>query len=333
MKNKRVISFLFGLFLIFTVPMSSSAYDLPSVNLGFTSFMDGAPPSGPGLYFTQYAQYWTSDEFNDNQGNALLPAAAGEDLDAWISLSQFIYQSDTEVMLGAKWGLDVIIPYVILDLRYENPGPYPEDNGSGVGDLLIGPYLQWDPIMGANGPILMQRIEFQCIFPIGEYMEDKELNPSSNFFSFNPYYSATIFITPKFTFSTRIHYLWNDKNDKPNRAYAAMGGYETQAGRAIHLNFAWAYEIVPNQLRIGINGYYLHQITDTEMNGIAVRDVPDVPGVSKPPYGREKVLAIGPGLLYHINKDSHFFVNMFFEAGAENRPEGTRINFRFVHHF
>lgn len=317
--KKSFISFLIGLLLVFTVPVSSGAYDLPPINLGFTSFMDGAPPSGPGLYYTQYVQYWSSDEFLDDQGNNIFPATAGEDLDAIISLSQFIYQSDTELMLGAKWGLDVILPYVSLDLSYANPGPFPEDNGSGFGDLLIGPYLQWDPIMGEKGPKFMHRLEFQCIFPTGEYQWNKELNPGSNFFSFNPYWAATVFFTPRFTLSTRIHYLWNDENEDPNRGFA--GANMTQAGQAVHLNFASSYELLPRQLRIGINGYYLKQTTDTEMDGNEI------------PNRREQVFAIGPGLLYSINQDAHFFFNMFFEDSAENRPSGTRLNVRFVYHF
>lgn len=312
--KKSVIIFLMGLLLIFTAPISSNAYDLPSINLGFTSFMDGAPPSGPGLYYAQYIQYWGSGDFKDAPGT-------GEDLDAWISLSQFIYQSDTEVMLGAKWGIDVILPYVSLDLSYPSGGPF-LDNGSGMGDLWVGPYLQWDPVMGPNGPRFMQRIEFQLIFPTGDYDINRELNQGSNVFTFNPYWAATYFFTPRFTASTRIHYLWNGENDEPNRYDVLLyGAHETQAGQAIHLNFASSYDLIPNRLRVGINGYYLKGITDKEVNGN------DITGM------REKVFAIGPGLLYSFNRDAHLFFNSYYETGAENRPEGGRINLRFVYHF
>jgi hypothetical protein len=298
---------------------SVRAYDLPlGINLGFTSFLDGGPPAGPGFYFTQYFQYLHSDKFLDKNGNNLFPKPVKPDLDAYISLSQFIYQSNQTVpfTFGGKWGLDVIIPIVGIDLSYNVPGPLPQENGPGFGDILVGPFIQWDPIMGKNGPILMQRIEFQTTFPTGEYNSDKALNPGSNTFTFNPYYAATLFITPKWTATTRFHYLWCSENDRPG------GGREsTQAGQAIHFNYATEYEIIPNMLRAGVNGYYLKQLAKSEYND------------KKFSGTKEQVFAVGPGLIFSFSKDNHLFFNAYFEMEARNRPQANRYNFRWVHHF
>ncbi len=289
------------------------AYFQPSINLGFTSFVDGAPPAGPGFYFTEYVQYYTADDFS----NAPFPTD-GTDLDAWVSLNQFIYQSNTPVLLNGKWGLDVIVPVVWLD---SNPDAVLPANSSGIGDVWVGPYLQWDPIMGDTGPVFMHRVEFQMIFPTGDYDNDKSLNPGSNAFSFNPYWAGTYFITPKWTVSGRFHYLWNGENDDP----AVAGLDEVQAGEAVHANFATSYELMPKQLRVGLNGYWLKQISATE-------GTPEG-GSSFDLHDDEQVLAIGPGALLSFSQDTHLFFNAYFETETDSRPEGERFVLRLVHHF
>lgn len=319
--NKKVIVLMLCMigFTTFFSGSKTSAYDLPSVNLGFTSFLDGGPPAGPGLYFSQYLQYWGSDKLTDSKGDAILPSFADEDLAAGISLTQVLYISDKK-LAGGKLGIDVIIPTVSIDMGYGSDYPmFPQDNGTGIGDILVGPFIQWEPIMGKNGPIFMHRVEFQFLLPTGKYDDDKELNAGSNFFSFNPYWAGTLFLTPRLTASTRIHYLWNAKNTDPNRQYVNAG--DTQAGQAVHANFAMAYEIIPKRLRIGLNGYYLKQITNTKVDGNSLHG------------SKERVFGVGPGFVYHFSQDNHLFFNTYFESMAENRAEGNRFNIRWVHHF
>lgn len=308
MKNLRIVLSVMVALALFSGP--AFAYLQPlGLNLGFTSFLDGGPPAGPGHYISEYLQFYSADELADGP--------PGE-VDAWILMNQYIYQSDQEVLLGGKWGLNVMLPIVSLDMD----SPFLNDNGTGLGDLLVGPFIQWDPIMGANGPLMLNRIELQTIWPTGDYDKDKNLNQGSNHFSFNPYWAATVFLGPKTTVSWRLHYLWNDENDEFR---AVPGGpapvdLKLEPGQAVHANFTAAYEVMPKQLRLGVNGYWFDQISDTEVEGNDVGD-------------DEKVFAIGPGMVYHFSQDSHLFVNVYFESGAENRPEGDRYNLRFVHHF
>lgn len=306
MKRTAVALILLAAVMV-ALPATGWSYGQPAVNLGFTSFVDGGPPAGPGVYFQQYFQYYTTDDFQD----MAFPPGMEPELDATVSLTQVLYQSNQEVLLGGKWGINAMLPLVDFDLDNAPPGM---KANSGVGDLLVGPYLQWDPIMGENGPVFMHRIELQMIFPTGDYDDTSAINAGSNHFSFNPYWAATAFFTPRWTVSWRLHYLWNDENDDP------LGADEFQAGQAVHANFTTAYEVIPKQLRLGINGYWFKQTTDNEVNG---NDVD----------GREKVFAIGPGLVWHFNQEQHLFVNAYKESGAKYRTEGERVTLRYVHHF
>jgi anthranilate 1,2-dioxygenase (deaminating, decarboxylating) large subunit len=283
------------------------AYDLPSINLGFTSFLDGIPPAGPGFYFQNYFEYYRAEKFADANGRCL--ATPSPKVDIVANLFQGLYLSNQKVFLGGKWGVDVILPVVNFSLD-QQATPLAA-NGAGMGDLLIGPFLQWDPIMGKNGPIFVHRFEFQMLLPTGRYDQNQQLNPGSNFLSIDPYWSTTWFPTPKCELSWRLHYLWNDENTATS----------TQAGQAIHLNFASSYELIAKRLRAGINGYYLTQITDTKVNG-------------NDDYGRrEEVVGVGPGLIYSFSQNNHIFLNAYFEMAAQNRTEGQRVILRWTHHF
>jgi len=310
-----------GFCTAFAFCQNALAYDLPPVNLGFTSFVDGAPPpAGPGFYFTQYVQYYSSDKLEDGPPD--------HQVDALVGATQIFYQSDSPAVFGAKWGLDAILFYADFDVK-PSDSPYLQENSSGIGDLLVGPYLQWDPIMGDNGPVFMQRVEFQVMIPTGKYSDQFELNPGSNVFSFDPYWAATVFLKPRWTLSWRLHYLWNAKNDDPSirtrgaiqSARPDLAVDNVHAGQAVHLNFTSAFEVIPNRFRLGVNGYYLKQTTDTKGDGQKVSG------------RKEEVFAIGPGAVWHFSAATHLYLNLYFETSAENRPRGDRWNMRFVHHF
>lgn len=311
MKTLRIVLSVMVALVLFSTG-SVFALGQPNVNLGFTSFLDGAPPAGPGIYLSEYLQYYTANQINDESGDKIDPF---EGVDVWVLMNQLIYQSNQPILFGGKWGLNAMLPIVSIDADVL------PDNGNGLGDLLIGPYIQWDPIMGANGPLMVNRIELQTIFPTGKYDSDDLLNPGSNHYSFNPYWSATVFLGPKATVSWRLHYLWNGKNDDFSFGGALPSDVDLEPGDAVHANFSAAYEVLPKQLRLGINGYWFDQISDTKVDGDKDKSL------------EEKVFAVGPGAVWHFSQDSHLFVNAYFETDAESRPEGERYNLRFVHHF
>ncbi|WP_210162314.1 transporter [Methylobacterium sp. 88A] len=294
----------------------ATAYDLPSLNLGFSSFLDGAPPAGPGWYPTQYLQVYSAGRLTDNRGRSLgLPR---QDISVFASLTQLLYISPVKIGSGAL-GFDIIIPAIISSSADDGLGGAALKAQQGIGDLLIGPFIQFDPIMGEKGPLFFGRIEAQMILPTGRYDAAAAVNPGSNFFSFNPNVAGTLFLTPDWTVSVRLHYLWNASNDRPNVGFGPAV-LSTQAGQALHANFASEVSVT-KELKLGVNGYWLQQITDTLANGVAV------------PGRRERVFALGPGALWALNKENFLFFNAYQEFGAQNRPEGQRYVMRWVGHF
>lgn len=317
MQWKGVLHSCFSL-VILLIASTAQAYDEPVVNLGYTSFYDGSPPSGPGFYFQDYFQYYTSNRFNDNKGNKLpLPRT---DLDVVANVTQLIYVT-TKKIFGANLGFSALLPWVVNDRVNDGLENRVLKAENGPGDLWIGPALQFDPMMrkDGKGPLFVSRLELDVIAPIGRYSNINAVNASSHFWSLNPYWAFTLWMTPKFSMAARLHYLWNGVNHSPNVAFGPRVD-SIQAGQAVFADIAVGYAII-EKLTVGANGYFFNQITDTLVNGIGV------------PGRKESVWAIGPGMVYSLSKNHFVFLNVYSEQDVRNRPQGTNGVLRFVAHF
>ena len=306
--NKKILGLIF-------ITHTSFASDLPTVNLGLSSFVDGAVPAGSGWYAQTYFQNYRADSIRDTHGNKI--ALTQSEIDYQSIVQQISYMSDIKLGSG-NLGLNMVIPvlaHVDVDDGLNNQAI---KANRGLGDIIIGPFIQFDPVMGQDGPKFSHRFEFQINLPTGEYDHNKDINPGANAVSLDPYWAATYWLNPKWTLSTRLHYLYNFKNNDPN--YSFGNAEDIQAGQALHANFESSYTVTP-QLRLGINGYWLNQITDTQVDGENVKG------------RREQVWAIGPGAMYSFSPHDHLVANAYFEQDAENRPQGTSMIFRYVHHF
>lgn len=291
------------------------ANDLPAVNLGNTTFYDGTPlPGGAGWTSSLYYSNYQGRKVTDRQGDEIGLPKSTTHVDA--SILQLLYQDGSGV--GKNWGLSFLLPVVTKAHVNDGLNNAVLDAQEGVGDLNVGAFLQFDPIMGKKGPLFAQRFEVDVIAPTGKYDKNKAINPGSNFWSFNPYWAGTLWATPKTTLSWRLHYLWNGKNDDPSPDAYGADARDMQAGQAMHMNFNALYALRAD-FQVGINGYWLKQFTDTQINGH------DVSG------RKEQVFAIGPGAVYSFSKDNIVTANVYFESEAQNRPEGNRLVLRWLH--
>ena len=304
--------------LIFAITLQysvlSTAQSLPHVNLGESSFLDGGPPSPSGVFLQEIADFYTTSTLKDNTGDTV---PVDFSLDVLAIVNHFIYISERR-LFGARIGYELLLPIVWPEL---DPGNSPlMAESSGTGDFIMGAILQWDPILRADGsPLFVHRLDIDWTIPTGTYSDQKDINPGNNFMTFNPYWASTLFLSEQWEMSFRLHYLWNGENDDPNVRFFP-GAKDTQAGQAFHINFATSFAMTP-RLRVGVNGYYLKQLNDAEINGIKI------------PGSREQVLAVGPGVFYGLTPDTALIFGAFFETQVKNRSKGNRFIFRILHHF
>lgn len=280
------------------------------MNLGFTNFADGGPPSGvpPGFYLVEYGSWYSGTTFRDSKGDEL---PGRNRVDVLVQLNQFVLFSLLgESLTGGLLGLDFLIPLVAINLKTTlGPPGGLRSNRGGVGDLFFGPLVQWNKHTLFGMPYL-HRFELDFSAPAGDFDKRSGANPGSNLWTIRPYYAQTLWLLPlDLEISLRHNWLYStehhDTHIKPGTAY--------------HVNYAASYGLT-ERWRMGLNGYALQQLTSDELKGREIRD------------SKERAFAMGPGLVYSSPAIT-FLVNSFAEFGVENRPQGYRLQAWFIYKF
>jgi hypothetical protein len=270
----------------------------PPVNLGDTTFLDA--PAGPGWVTEEIGDGAHDSTITDSAGNAVPGAGAVNSIS---SLAHVAWLAKKRILRG-WYGAEIV-----LSAAHVNAGA--AGDAGGLGNTTVSPFiLQW-PEYRVHGMAIDQRFTADFDLPTGQYSRNSAVNINTNAFTVHPYYAVTVFPKKRIETSWRVHYLWNSTNNNPP---ISPGAQSTQAGQAIHFNATAAYNIYKG-LWIGPNAYYLKQITDGKIDGVALPNSP------------EQVGAIGPGMVWN-HKTWFYYANAYQEFGTANRATGHKLVLR-----
>jgi hypothetical protein len=242
------------------------------------------PP--PGVYFRDYNYIYFSDHFKEG------PPAF--DLFANVQAPRLIWITDKKV-LGAYYGMDVIVPIVYQDL--DMTGFRKSDLG--VGDLFVEPItLSWHP----------KQFDFAVAYgfwaPTGDYSPSDPVSPGKGFWTQMLTAGVTIYPDKAKTWSLSAlnRYEINQRRDKTG---ITPGQYWTlEWGLAKSLS---------KMVDFGMAGYYQAQATRASGAGAS--------------SAKDSVVGVGPEVVFAIPRlGVSTSIRYMRETGASNRPEGNTVN-------
>lgn len=278
------------------------SFNQPPANLSATTFIDGGAP--PGLYYVNYSIFTEGRRAVDKNGDRL---AGGAQVNALAQLHQLYYVTDYKI-LGAKFALDLLVPVAAITIKGSLGGAPLTANTAGVGDLLAGFALQWDEGKLLGRPLL-QRFESDVTTPTGKYDKNLGANPGTHVWTVDSYYSFVWLFAEKWETSWRAWYAYHTEN--PNT--------RVRPGQRAHVNYAFSRQILP-KWRLGAAGYALRQLTDDKVAGVRQAD------------SRERVVALGPGLVYQGGGLTAMLSHPM-EFWGQNRFVGSRTTLQLIHKF
>lgn len=289
------------------------------VNLGATSFYDGFGGQPGDNLWQVYVGYKDSKDLKNHEGHNALPSSSS--LKSTVVINQYVHMfKDSKPLLGGNLGIEINVPYIFLDGDTQFPVDL-KTNSAGIGDPTVALFIQHDPILRNQQPFFSDRISIGVMSPLGDYDKNKDFNPGSNYFSVFAYAAMTFQFNPEWSLSLRPYYYYNFKNESPtSSAILDENIKSTQSGQFITTNYNLGYK-VNDTLTLGVNGYYLKQLTEDKVNGETIEN------------SKEQVFAIGPAAMLDYGKNK-YSLTAHKESQVENRFKAeVNMTFRWLHIF
>ncbi|PKV13515.1 phenol degradation protein meta [Xanthomonas prunicola] len=289
------------------------------INLGGTSFFDGFSSMKPGWTAIEYLRHSDFDAIKNANGDNS-PAFRDPKVGVSVALTQLIYVTPY-TWKGGVLSFDAIVPLVNYDTSFAADSPVRlSSNGLGIGDISFGLALQMPPVMRDGRPFFIQRFAVDAFAPVGKFDRDVAINQSTGFWSVVPHWAFTVQPTDNWEISGRVNYLYNFRTSRAG-GVPPIAGFQFrngQAGDALWVNFASSVKVT-EQLRVGVNGFYLQQLKDNRTNGERVPD------------SKRRQFYAGPGMSWRFDEKNLLNFNVYLPIDVENSVAGNTYNLMFVH--
>jgi hypothetical protein len=279
-------------------PPSLTSHYVPGVE-----GIKGASLPPPGFYLRDYNVFYLASQLNNADGDEM---NMDFDLMAYAQVFRPIYITKWK-LLGASYGMDVIVPFAYTDLELNIPGlGRASDSSFNLSDVFVEPItLSW------HGKRFDAAVGYGFYVPTGDYDAPDPTNPArtspgKGFWTHMLTAGGTWFFDEPKTWavSALCRYEINMENSDlditPGQEFTLEWGVSKTLAKTID---------------VGLVGYYQQQVTeDNGHDGAAASDDLD------------HVASVGPEVNAFIPKLKLFAsLRYLYEFSASDRPQGSTV--------
>ena len=269
-----------------------------------TWFTGALPP--PGTYYLNYFGYYAG-QLKDGSGNKAIMGGTTPSVDAVFDAFRFVHVTPYK-LLGANWGMQVIIPLV-----YQSVDMAPFGGSAskfGVGDI------EFDPIVfGWHTEKAHAVVGLETFAPTAPYdKNDPRVSIGTNYFTLQPVLALTFLPKKGWEASTKIMFDANTTDNATNY----------HSGDEFHFDYVVGKHIGP--WSIGVDGYFLKQLENDTQNGDVVAAAPDLWSTGR----KGQAFAFGPSVSYATKKHIEIIGQYDHEVFVRNRFGGDKLWFRLI---